>query len=290
MRMRFETNPGKSFASAGVLPRSRASSTIAAAVSSDVCTARITSTSPSTGTGLKKCIPITARAAVAAASDVIGIEDVFDASTAPAGRRRRPRGRSRFSRPRPRRLPLSAGRRARARRPEPRGQASRRRRASLLGELRETLPHRAECPLDRSRELVVERDATAGCSDHLGDAAAHLARPRPPARARIARAESRGSGAPGRLGRAPLRSRNSAHRRTSPRTKMPMTTLTATAARLAARRDEEPRLDDTAGRRQPAVVRPAHEQEADGLVERNVDVAVRSGRAADVEHARPGRP
>ena len=37
----------------------RRAATIAAAVSSDVCTARITSTSFSTGTGLKKCMPIT---------------------------------------------------------------------------------------------------------------------------------------------------------------------------------------------------------------------------------------
>ena len=37
----------------------RARATIAAAVSSEVCAARITSTSRSTGTGLKKCMPIT---------------------------------------------------------------------------------------------------------------------------------------------------------------------------------------------------------------------------------------
>ena len=60
IRIRLETNPGKSRASAGTLPRSFASSTIAAAVSSEVCTARITSTSFSTGTGLKKCMPIDA--------------------------------------------------------------------------------------------------------------------------------------------------------------------------------------------------------------------------------------
>ena len=51
IRIRFETNPGKSFASAGVFPRSRASWTIAAAVSSEVCSARMTSTSASTGPG-----------------------------------------------------------------------------------------------------------------------------------------------------------------------------------------------------------------------------------------------
>ena len=47
---------------------------------------RITSTSFSTGTGLKKCMPITRSGRfVAAASEVIGIEDVFDARTASAG-------------------------------------------------------------------------------------------------------------------------------------------------------------------------------------------------------------
>src|SRR6266542_463765 len=86
IRMRFETNPGKSFATAGVLPSSRASSVIASAVSSDVSRARMISTSFSTGTGLKKCIPITLSGRfVAAASDPIGIEEVFDASTASGG-------------------------------------------------------------------------------------------------------------------------------------------------------------------------------------------------------------
>ena len=86
MRMRFETNPGKSFACAGVFPSSSASATTAAAVSSEVCAARITSTSASTGTGLKKCIPMTfSGRAVTAASEVIGIDDVFEARIASAG-------------------------------------------------------------------------------------------------------------------------------------------------------------------------------------------------------------
>jgi hypothetical protein len=86
IRMRFETKPGKSFASAGVLPRSRASPTIASAVSFDVWSARMTSTSASTGTGLKKCMPITcAGREVTAASSVMGIEDVFEARIACGG-------------------------------------------------------------------------------------------------------------------------------------------------------------------------------------------------------------
>ena len=70
------------------MPSSRASATTAAAVSSEVLAARITSTSFSTGTGLKKCIPITRSGRdVAAASDAIGIELVFEARIAPGGKR-----------------------------------------------------------------------------------------------------------------------------------------------------------------------------------------------------------
>src|SRR5205823_4934692 len=87
IRIRFETKPGKSLATAGVLPSSCASSVIASAVSSEVSRPRTTSTSFSTGTGLKKCMPITRSGRdVTAASDVIGIEDVFEARIAPSGR------------------------------------------------------------------------------------------------------------------------------------------------------------------------------------------------------------
>ena len=59
---------------------------IASAVSSEVSLPRTTSTSFSTGTGLKKCIPITRSGReVAAASELIGIEEVFEASTASGG-------------------------------------------------------------------------------------------------------------------------------------------------------------------------------------------------------------
>ncbi len=86
MRMRLETNPGKSRASAGVLPRSRARATIAAAVSSEVSSPRITSTSWRTGTGLKKCMPMTRSGRfVAAARLVIGMDDVFEARIAAGG-------------------------------------------------------------------------------------------------------------------------------------------------------------------------------------------------------------
>ncbi len=48
-------------------------------------------------------------------------------------------------------------------------------RSALLGELAEALLHPGERPLDRSRHLVVERDAPARRRDDLRDAAAHLA-------------------------------------------------------------------------------------------------------------------
>src|SRR5262249_55458437 len=58
----------------------------ARAVSSEVSRPRITSTSFSSGTGLKKCMPITCCGReVADASDVIGIDDVFDARIATGG-------------------------------------------------------------------------------------------------------------------------------------------------------------------------------------------------------------
>ena len=44
IRIRFETKPGKSFATAGVLPSSRASSVISCAVSADVSRPRMIST------------------------------------------------------------------------------------------------------------------------------------------------------------------------------------------------------------------------------------------------------
>ena len=176
MRMRFETKPGKSCASAGVLPRSSASAMIAAAVSSDVSRARITSTSYSTGTGLKKCIPMTwSGRDVTAASDVIGIDDVFDARiasgrhTASARRKivllhdrvlddrldHQIRGDDLFgvghTAEHVVRVPLS-----------------------LLGEPREALLASRPAPARPPRSLVVQGDAPPGRRHDLGNAAAHL--------------------------------------------------------------------------------------------------------------------
>ena len=163
MRMRLETKPGKSFASAGVLPSSRASSTIAAVVSSEVCGARMTSTSDITGTGLKKCMPITCGGrAVAAARVVIGMEEVFDARMALGGSDLVGDLEDRFLH----RDVFDDGLDHELRLDDAvHGLDTRehlvRVGAALLGELLEAAPHRLQAALDRSRGGVVERDATA---------------------------------------------------------------------------------------------------------------------------------
>ena len=86
MRTRLDTNPAASLTSTGVLPRLSASWRTVSKVSSDVASPRTTSTSFITGTGLKKCIPITLSGRpVEAAIWVIEIDDVLLARTAEAG-------------------------------------------------------------------------------------------------------------------------------------------------------------------------------------------------------------
>ena len=181
IRIRFETKPGKSRASAGVLPSSSRERDDRVRPSRRTSRSpRITSTSFSTGTGLKKCMPITRSGRdVAAASDVIGIDDVFDARIASGGSTRvGARGRCPASRPRPRRPPRSSGRRRRARRPAlTRASTSSGSRAALLRELR-----RGSCASPRAPRStapgrgVVQRHAPPGRRDDLRDAAAHLPR------------------------------------------------------------------------------------------------------------------
>ena len=178
MRMRFETKPGKSRASAGSLPRSRASWTIAAAVSSDVCTARITSTSFSTGTGLKKCMPITRSGrCVTAASDVIGIDDVFDARIASCRQHLVRAAEDVLLRLRvlDDRFDQQVGLDQVVDRRDSREHLVGRC-AALLGEPLEALADRREAALDRTGERIVQRHAAAGCGDDLRDPAAHLPR------------------------------------------------------------------------------------------------------------------
>ena len=177
MRIRFETKPGKSRASAGVLPRSTARAVIAAAVSSEVSRPRITSTSFSTGTGLKKCMPITRSGRdVAAASDVIGIDEVFDARIASGGKTAsaaRKIASFTFASSTTASIIRSAATSS-VRRRDPREHLVRIG-AALVREPRQALAHRLEAALDRPGRRVVKRDPAAGRRDDLCDPTAHLA-------------------------------------------------------------------------------------------------------------------
>src|SRR5438132_181320 len=86
MSTRFDTNPGASFTSTGVLPNAFATSTTSATVLSAVSSPRTTSTSGMTGTGFMKCIPITcAGRLVWAAIAVMEMEEVLLARIAAGG-------------------------------------------------------------------------------------------------------------------------------------------------------------------------------------------------------------
>ena len=113
---------------------------------------------------------------VAAASDVIGMDDVFDARIASGGSASSARRKIAFftSGVLDDRLDQEVG----LDHVVHLGQALQHllgRSASLLGELRQALLHPGDRSLDRSGDLVVERDAPAGRRDDLRDAAAHLA-------------------------------------------------------------------------------------------------------------------
>ena len=86
IKIRFATNPGESFASAGSLPSSRASPTIAAAVWSEVCTAPDHLDEAEQGHGVEEMHP---DHAIGPAGDRgerrDGMDDVLDARIASAG-------------------------------------------------------------------------------------------------------------------------------------------------------------------------------------------------------------
>jgi hypothetical protein len=135
---------------------------IAAAVSSEVWTARITSTSFSTGTGLKKCIPITRSGRCVTAQ--LGRNEVVDGRHASEDL-------------------VWIG-------------------PALLSQLLEALAHRGQPAIGGARSGVVERDAASRGGHHLRDAAAHLARTRDEnvlerhTRASVSGTPGRGSGVP----------------------------------------------------------------------------------------------
>ena len=87
IRMRFETKPGKSFTSTGVLPSRFERSSVSAYVASLVARPRMISTRLITGTGFMKCMPITcAGRFVTAAISVIEMLEVLVARIACGGR------------------------------------------------------------------------------------------------------------------------------------------------------------------------------------------------------------
>ena len=80
---RFTAKPGASPTGTAVLPSALVSASMRSTVASEVCSARITSTNLSTGTGLKKCMPTTRSGrSQTAASRVSDRDDVFDARIA----------------------------------------------------------------------------------------------------------------------------------------------------------------------------------------------------------------
>ena len=159
IRIRFETKPGKSRASAGVLPSSAASAMIAAAVSSEVSSPRITSTSASTGTGLKKCMPITRSGRpVAAASDgdrdrrrVRGEDRLRPAKSSSARRKT-----SSFTAASSTTASIIRSAATSSSTGSTRASTSVGLGAALLRELRQALPHRREAALGRAGVRVVE--------------------------------------------------------------------------------------------------------------------------------------
>ncbi len=163
---------------AGVLPSSSASPVMAAAVSSEVWRpADDLDELQNMGTGLKKCMPITRSGRpVAAASDVIGIEEVFEARMPAAGksssaRRNTSSFTAAFS------TTASTIRSAGTSSADGRdsGEHLVGRRPALLGEPGKALPHGLEAALGRAGRSVMKRDTPAGGGDDLRDPGAHLA-------------------------------------------------------------------------------------------------------------------
>ena len=154
IRIRLETKPGKSFASAGSLPRSRASSTIAAAVSSEVCSARITSTSCEHGHRVEEVHADHAVGPLRARGERRDRDRrrVRGEDRARRAASRRPPGRARSSQPASSTTAsiMQVGGHELVDRRHPREHVVRGR-AALLGELLEAAPHRLEATLERRR-------------------------------------------------------------------------------------------------------------------------------------------
>ena len=237
IRIRFETKPGKSFASAGVLPRSRGERDDRRGRLVGGLRARGSPRrAASTGTGLKKCIPITR-----SGRPVDGGERrdrdrrrVRREDRRPAGAsRRRAEDRllhggvldDRLDHQVGRRRGPSTARRGRGRRRD-RRRPSRRACSRLVS-------HRREAAVDGAGHRVVERDAPARTRRRP----ARCRRPSGPRRRRerARTASERQSTTPGAprpqsLGREPLAEPATRTESTSPRMTMPITDLDRPAA------------------------------------------------------------
>ena len=150
---------------------------MAAAVSSDVSGARMTSTSDMTGTGLKKCMPITRSGRpVAAASVAMGMEEVLDARIASGGGRLSAVLKiASFTETSSTTASIMSSASTMPSTGSTRASTSSGSAPPFSASFSEAAPHRLQAALDRSRRRVVKRDATARGRQHLGDAAAHLA-------------------------------------------------------------------------------------------------------------------
>ena len=182
-RMRFTTKPGLFFTTMGVLVRRLANSLAVSMAASDVCRPRTSSTSAISGTGLKKCTPRKLSGlGITAASEVMEIDEVFDAisasalASAPTCRRILSLS-SRFSVAasirRSQDFEVIVGRgaldAAHDRRLVGRGELV------LLDEPVEASAHRGEAAIDRRLRHVDHHRLDAHCRARLGNAVAHRA-------------------------------------------------------------------------------------------------------------------
>ena len=217
---------------------------------------------------------------VTAASDEIGMDDVFDARIAPAGSSsiglaedlalhlgvlddrldQEIRGDQVLHRAHPRKHLVRV-------------------RPTFLRELRQALPHRLEAVLDGPGQRVVERDPPAGRGDDLRDSAAHLPRPdhehvlepSVPGHRRSLR-----PGSTGKIGACALPETAKRPEEHEPEDDDSDTHLDHATARLTACSEEHPGVDETARRRIPGTSGQLREQEAgSGSYDGRREVAVR---------------
>ena len=175
--------PGVERQATGTLPQARAVSTIVCATSGAVAWPATTSTSGSTGAGLKKCMPTTrsgrlSRPAIAVTdSDEVLVAMIVSASTSDSIWRSTATFTSRFSTMTSITRPTSASGASVPTGTQPRGDhvALGRSKLAALHALVEARADLADAAVERGRTRVAQVDAVAGGCCDLGDAAAHRA-------------------------------------------------------------------------------------------------------------------